>query len=187
MASILNVDQINNAAGTSGIALDASTGKASFPNSVTIPNGATMPAGSVVQVQRVQDAGISIAVSTDAWTTFFTLNLTATAGNIVYVSSVVPVRGSGTSGYSLSLMRILAGGTNVWGSGFAGDNNYSTINEPLTHMPISASWVWTGSGSNTQTISVQGSTYNSVQKFFGTNNQATYTTTPTFTFMEIAQ
>jgi len=50
MASILNVDQINNAAGTSGIALDVSTGKASFPNSVIIPNGATMPAGSVVQV-----------------------------------------------------------------------------------------------------------------------------------------
>jgi hypothetical protein len=49
MASILNVDQINNAAGTSGIALDASTGKASFPNSVTIPNGATMPAGSLIQ------------------------------------------------------------------------------------------------------------------------------------------
>ena len=45
MASILNVDQINNAAGTSGLTLDASTGKASFPN------GATLPAGSVIQVQ----------------------------------------------------------------------------------------------------------------------------------------
>ena len=43
MASILNVDQINNAAGTSGIALDASTGKASFPN------GVTLPAGNVIQ------------------------------------------------------------------------------------------------------------------------------------------
>ena len=31
MASILNVDQINNAAGTSAVTLDASTGKASFP------------------------------------------------------------------------------------------------------------------------------------------------------------
>ena len=31
MASILNVDQINNAAGTSGLTIDASTGKASFP------------------------------------------------------------------------------------------------------------------------------------------------------------
>ena len=43
MASIINVDQINNAAGTSGITIDASTGKASFPN------GATLPAGSMVQ------------------------------------------------------------------------------------------------------------------------------------------
>ena len=187
MASILNVDQINNAAGTGAITIDASTGKPSFPNSVTIPNGATMPAGSVVQVQRVQNAGISIAVATATWTDFFTFSLTATAGNIIHVSSVVPVRGSGTSGYSLSLMRILAGGTVVWHSGYAGDNNASTTQEPLTNMPISESWVWTGSGSNTQTIYVQGSTYNSVQKFFGTNNQATYTTTPTFTFMEIAQ
>lgn len=44
MASILNVDQINNAAGTSAVTIDASTGKPSFPN------GATLPAGSVVQV-----------------------------------------------------------------------------------------------------------------------------------------
>jgi len=187
MASILNVDQINNAAGTSGIALDASTGKASFPNSVTIPNGATMPAGSVVQVQRVQNTSINTSLATDIWTDFFTFSLTATAGNIIHVSSVVPTRGAGTSGYSLSLMRILAGATNVWGSGFAGDNNYSTINEPLTHIPISASWVWTGSGSNTQTISVQGSTYNSVTKSFGAFNQNSTTTTPIFTFTEIAQ
>ena len=44
MASILNVDQINNAAGTSPVTIDASSGKPSFPN------GATLPAGSVVQV-----------------------------------------------------------------------------------------------------------------------------------------
>ena len=46
MASILNVDQINNAAGTSAVTIDPSTGKPSFPN------GATLPAGSVVQVQN---------------------------------------------------------------------------------------------------------------------------------------
>ena len=64
MASRLNVDQINNAAGTSGISHDASTGKAAFPNSVTIPNGATMPAGSMVQVQNsFGDTIISIANS----------------------------------------------------------------------------------------------------------------------------
>jgi hypothetical protein len=39
MASILNVDQINNAAGTSAVTIDASTGKASFPNGVTLPAG----------------------------------------------------------------------------------------------------------------------------------------------------
>ena len=44
MASILNVDQINNAAGTSAVTIDPSTGKPSFPN------GVTLPAGSVLQV-----------------------------------------------------------------------------------------------------------------------------------------
>jgi len=57
MASILNVDQINNAAGTSGITLDASTGKASFPN------GATLPAGSVVQVVTSESTNNSGAIS----------------------------------------------------------------------------------------------------------------------------
>lgn len=58
MASILNVDQINNAAGTSGLTLDASTGKASFPN------GATLPTGSVLQLkQNIYDTSTSISVS----------------------------------------------------------------------------------------------------------------------------
>lgn len=57
MASILNVDQINNAAGTSGIALDASTGKASFPN------GAVLPAGSVIQVVTSESTNNSGAIS----------------------------------------------------------------------------------------------------------------------------
>ena len=181
MASILNVDQINNAAGTSAVTIDPSTGKPSFPN------GATLPAGSVIQVQRVQNTGINTTLATSTMTTFFTYNLTATAGNIVHVSSVVPVRGSGTSGFSLSLMRILAGATVVWNSGYAGDNNANINQEPLTHMPISASWVWTGSGSNTQTIYVQGSTYAAASKDFGTLSQAGDTSTPIFTFMEIAQ
>ena len=51
MASILNVDQINNAAGTSAVTLDPSTGHATFPN------GMTLPAGSVVQVQTNYGVG----------------------------------------------------------------------------------------------------------------------------------
>lgn len=68
MASIINVDQINNAAGTSGITLDASTGKLSFPN------GATLPAGSVLQVVN---GTTSTSVSTTS-TTYADTGLTAT-------------------------------------------------------------------------------------------------------------
>lgn len=67
MASIINVDQIRNAAGTNGLTLDASTGKASFPN------GATLPAGSVVQV-------VSNFIATDvntASTSFVSTGLSA--------------------------------------------------------------------------------------------------------------
>ena len=53
MASILNVDQINNAAGTSAVTIDASTGKASFPN------GVTLPAGSVVQVVTHEQSALT--------------------------------------------------------------------------------------------------------------------------------
>ena len=47
MASILNVDQINNAAGTSAVTLDPSTGKPSFPNGMTLPAGV---GGKMLQV-----------------------------------------------------------------------------------------------------------------------------------------
>ena len=61
MASVLNVDQINNAAGTSAVTIDASTGKPSFPN------GATLPAGSVLQVQQNTYATWTTTSST-SWT-----------------------------------------------------------------------------------------------------------------------
>ena len=57
MASILNVDQINNAAGTSAVTIDASTGKPSFPN------GAVLPAGSVIQVKRFEPPVTSASVT----------------------------------------------------------------------------------------------------------------------------
>ena len=143
-------------------------------------------AGSVIQVQRVQNTGINTTLASSTFTSFFTFNLTATAGNIVYVSSSVPTRGGGT-GYQLAALRILAGGSAVWGSGYNGDNNSSSSEEPLTDIPVAASWVWTGSGSNTQVISVQGYTYNGNTKSFGNINQLGDTTTPIFTLMEIAQ
>ncbi len=68
MASILNVDQINNAAGTSAVTIDPSTGHATFPN------GMTLPAGSVVQVQTNYGVGGQGSAST----TFVDINVSVT-------------------------------------------------------------------------------------------------------------
>jgi len=75
MASILNVDQINNAAGTSAVTLDPSTGKPSFPN------GATLPAGSVVQVvaQTGSFSGTISSLATYVDLTNGTLTITPTS------------------------------------------------------------------------------------------------------------
>ena len=94
MASIINVDQIKNAAGTSGLTLDSSTGKASFPS------GATLPAGSVLQVTPLSTStastnyqstsfvditGLSIAMtpfsaSSDIYVTFSFMNYHISGG-----------------------------------------------------------------------------------------------------------
>ena len=155
-------------------------------NEKTTGNGIQIP-GHVVKVTRVQNTAIDTTVSSSSYVSLFTFDLTATAGNIIYISSVVPHRGGGT-GYQLAVLRLLAGSTVVWGSGWSGDNNDAAQNEPLSEIGVSASWVWTGSGSNTQTINVQAKTYNGNQKYYGANNQVSdATTTPVFTVMEIAQ
>jgi len=74
MASILNVDQINNAAGTSAVTIDASTGKPSFPN------GATLPAGSVVRV-------VSNSINTDVNTTSTSFVSTGLSASITPAST----------------------------------------------------------------------------------------------------
>ena len=112
MASIINVDQIKNAAGTSGLTLDSSTGKASFPS------GATLPAGSVLQVAPLSTStastnyqstsfvditGLSIAMtpfsaSSDIYVTFsfMTYHLSGGGGGIQVMQdgSVVANQGS---------------------------------------------------------------------------------------------
>ena len=65
MASILNVDQINNAAGTSAVTIDPSTGKPSFPNGVTLPAGV---GGKMLQV--VENSGATTFTSSaSSWVT----------------------------------------------------------------------------------------------------------------------
>jgi len=84
MASILNVDQINNAAGTSGIALDPSTGKPSFPN------GAVLPAGSVLQVVSNFTKGSIATTSTSFVSTGLTATITptSTSSKVLVIVSV---------------------------------------------------------------------------------------------------
>lgn len=113
MASVLNVDQINNAAGTSAVTIDASTGKASFPN------GATLPAGSVLQVTPlststtstnyqstsfVDIAGLSIAMtpfsaSSDIYVTFsfMTYHLLGGGGGIQVMQDGSAVANQGSN------------------------------------------------------------------------------------------
>ena len=86
MASILNVDQINNAAGTCAVTIDASTGKPSFPNGVTLPAGA---GGKVLQV--VENSGSNtFSSSASSWVT------TPVTGTITPLSSTSLIIGVAT-------------------------------------------------------------------------------------------
>lgn len=116
MASILNVDQINNAAGTSAVTIDASTGKASFPN------GATLPAGSVVQVkQSVKTSPQSIA-TTWGFTKLsdLTVNITPTLANSTFVITASIHCGSSYFAYGFSIYK---DGVDIGPKGDVGGSN----------------------------------------------------------------
>jgi len=115
MASILNVDQINNAAGTSGITLDASTGAASFPN------GATLPAGSVLQVVNVSYGTQEVFSNTSFSASGLTLSITPSnaTSKILVAGSVNLYQGTASTYTTVSVYRdasVNLGGTN-WGFG----------------------------------------------------------------------
>ena len=138
MASILNVDQINNAAGTSAVTIDPSTGKPSFPN------GAVLPAGSVVQVQSssklsTQTGVGSIAVSASS-TYISTDNEVSITPKFANSKIIVQVHGGSffaatpdTRGY-VTIFRFVSGQANVDlanGAGFGLTNHY---NDSANHM-----------------------------------------------------
>ena len=105
MASILNVDQINNAAGTSAVTIDPSTGKPSFPN------GATLPAGSVLQVEK-HNFYTKTQVSGTSATTIFTgnaLTLSSTSSKVL-ISAYLAV--GGFNGGTVKIQYTTDGGTN---------------------------------------------------------------------------
>ena len=113
MASILNVDQINNAAGTSAVTIDASTGKPSFPN------GATLPAGSVLQVAQSRKTDTTFSVSTGSFVSVPDLSVTLTPASIsskFLVTASVSV-GSNWWNTSGGYFGVYANGTTIAGDG----------------------------------------------------------------------
>ena len=128
MASILNVDQINNAAGTSAVTIDPSTGKPSFPN------GATLPAGSVIQVvQAINITQQTIAIGAGSNSTFTDIGLSlsitpASASSKIYLMASVSVGQLGNSyNNSLGLFR----GSTIIGAG---------LTSGLDAYAVNASW-----------------------------------------------
>ena len=133
MASILNVDQINNAAGTSAVTIDASTGKPSFPN------GATMPAGSVVQVvnatgnteTQVGSGAAGTWVTTDASITI----TPSSASSKIYITHMA----GGLGQYTVNIgLRLLRGNTVTYESERFGyiqvSLNWGSMNYPLSYV-----------------------------------------------------
>ena len=188
MASILNVDQINNAAGTSGIALDASTGKASFPNSVTIPNGATMPAGSIINFQKYTFSGTQAAGSTayvditNASTTY----AATVSTSLIRVQLQILVGGKGS-------IRLLADGNSI----FVPDSSYLFYNATSQGNWASGSvrdvaniiGYYSPASTSSVTYKAQMQSYSSgTDNEFGVNELANYSSPACFIeIMEIAQ
>ena len=112
MASILNVDQINNAAGTSAVTIDPSTGKPSFPN------GATLPAGSVLQVAQSRKTDVTFTTTSTSFVSVPDLSVTLTPAStsskfLITAGVSVGAFWWGASGY----FGVQANGTNIAGDG----------------------------------------------------------------------
>jgi len=127
MASILNVDQINNAAGTSGIALDASTGKPSFPN------GAVLPAGSVLQVAQSRKTDTTFTTTSTSFVSVpdlsVTLTPTSTSSKFLVTASVSVGAfwwaAAGFFGVLANGTSIAGDGSNAWVFQFGADSSNS--------------------------------------------------------------
>ncbi len=124
MASILNVDQINNAAGTSAVTIDPSTGKPSFPN------GATLPAGSIINFQRYTFSGTQAAGSTSYVdiTNASTTYAATVSTSLIRVQLQILVGGKGS-------IRLLADGNGI----FVPDSSYLFYNSSTQGNWVSGS------------------------------------------------
>jgi len=196
MASILNVDQINNAAGTSAVTIDASTGKPSFPN------GAALPAGSVLQVkQAVTDATWSTTSSTLTDVTGMSVSITPSA-----TSSKILVIVDAHIGYDVyaGVFHLLRDTTKIY-AGAGGltrcglfSNFYAAGSSPIYStyalLPLTANYLDSPATTSSLTYKLQGSSYTNTRitylnRTHGNINEASRDglTASSITVMEIAQ
>ena len=184
MASILNVDQINNAAGTSAVTIDASTGHATFPN------GMTLPAGSVVQVAHWNVTPIVIGTGgTWAATTVPTIANTYSVGDYaftkLYSGSKVVAMVSGHVDHSggtsdPAIVALLESSGTFMGAAYRHVRYVN--NEPLTYA-FSGEDTTTGT-SKTYKLRCH---YNGTTMSFGRSASNNSSHVFTVVFMEIAQ
>mgnify|MGYP000300515405 CR=1 FL=1 len=132
MASILNVDQINNAAGTSAVTIDPSTGKPSFPN------GVSLPAGGVIQVVHNTQTGTGTTITNTSYTdTGLSVSITPSSISskiLVFANTVIaasPVSDGGAARYDIRLVNsdasVIACDKRYVGTDSQGSGNQSVI------------------------------------------------------------
>jgi len=136
MASILNVDQINNAAGTSAVTIDASTGKPSFPN------GAVLPAGSVLQVVQATTNTATTSTSTSFTDTALTASITpSSASNKIVILTQGNIHLTNNQYNTFALLNLLRGSTQLMINGFSSDDAVGSGTGPTTCGSAVLNWV----------------------------------------------
>ena len=162
MASILNVDQINNAAGTSAVTIDPSTGKPSFPN------GVTLPAGNVIQTVIFDSiassvTGQDINNTTTSASTRTTVSITPKFSNsLLVVSAIFNGKHEGTG--DGSVWYFYRDGSSLSGpsSGhqfFYSSSGFSGLNK---HNPICMRTAVSAGSTNATTFTIYQRAFNSV-------------------------
>jgi len=153
----------------------------SAPNLAYNLASSDMPVGSLIKTTRWTTTNFNGSTSSTSYITLDTLSLTATPGNLIYVTGDFPCRGSANSGWQLTMFKFNdAVSGDVWGSGYVGVNTY----EGIMSQTLAFSYIW--SGAATHNVSMHVKSYGAL-RYYGANNQQAETTTPVITIMEIAQ
>lgn len=174
MVATLKVDQIETVNGTGTIIVPTGVKLAGTDT------GSIYSPGGVVKVTRWTSSNFNGSTTSTSFVTLDTLSLTATPGNLIYVTGDFPTRGSGSGWYLTMFGWNDAADGNVWESGYQGVNG----SEGIVSQTLSFSYTW--SAPATHNVSMLVKAYNST-RYYGASNQTGSTTTPVITFFEIAQ